>query len=82
MLDATSLDFICDPRKLSRSPPPSPEPGSLVLPGCGHIPGVENTQQYRHTVAEFLRGWAASQFPLSAPPQHGNQAASRQPSNR
>ena len=28
----------------------------VMLAGCGHIPSIETPQQYRHAVAEFLRG--------------------------
>jgi hypothetical protein len=39
-----------------------------MLPGCGHIPSVEEPRQYRHAVAEFLISSMASHASATGPP--------------
>lgn len=56
MLDATSLDFICGPAQAQPVAPAITGAQLVMPPARGHIPGIETPQQYRRTVAEFLRG--------------------------
>ena len=53
---AGELDFICGPAQAQ--PIAAAITGSrlVVLGGCGHMPSIEAPGEYRHAVAEFLRG--------------------------
>ena len=55
LIVAGSLDFICGPAQAQ--PIAAAITGSqlVMLPGCGHIPSVEEPEEYRHAVVDFLR---------------------------
>lgn len=55
LIVAGELDFICGPAQAKPIASGIAGVQLVMLSGCGHIPSIEAPQQYRHTVAEFLR---------------------------